>query len=451
MDVNFETAWAPHGWEAAWAPDGREMAYIKSHELHVARSDGVEVRRLCAVTGTPINPSWSPDGSRIRFDVRDAFKFNSIWEMSRDGTNLHRLLPGWREDHCCGSWTQDANYFVFSSAGNTWAIREKTRLFQRATREPVQLTTGPMQLGGPVLSPDGKRIYAMGQQRRTELARYDSKSDQFLPYLGGISAEGLDFSRDGRWVVYGLYPEGTLWRAKSDGSERQQLTFPPLIAGMPRWSPNGKEIAFQGSLPGKWSRIYLIPADGGSPQQVTHGESSGGGESDPAWLPDGSSLAFGGLPNSPFHLPGPDKLMLRVFDLKTHQISALPGSENLWSLRWSPDGNYLAAESPDSQKLLLYNLRTREQSELVSLSLEIGYFSWSHDSEFVYFDTAGSDPAFFRVHIRDRKIERIVSLKDVRRTLGTFGSWTGLAPDDSLLLQRDAGASEIYAFDWEAP
>jgi Tol biopolymer transport system component len=143
--------------------------------------------------------------------------------------------------------------------------------------------------------------------------------------------------------------------------------------------------------------------------------------------------------------------MLRVFDLKTHQVSALPGSENLCWPRSSPDGNYLAAKSPDSQKLLLYNLRTREQTELVSLSLYIDYFSWSHDSEFVYFDTGGGDPAFFRVRIRDRKIERIVSLKDDRRTLGTFGQWTGLAPDDSLLLQRDAGASEIYAFDWEAP
>jgi Tol biopolymer transport system component len=261
----------------------------------------------------------------------------------------------------------------------------------------------------------------------------------------------LDFSRDGRWVVYVLYPEGTLWRANADGSERQQLTFPPLIAGLPRWSPNGKQIAFIGRLPGKWWRIYLIPSDGGSPQQVTNGESSGAGDSNPAWSPDGSSLAFGGVPNSIFHLPGPDKLMLRVFDLKTHQVSALPGSENLCWPRSSPDGSYFAAASPDSQKLLLYNLRTREQTELVSLGVEIGYFSWSHDSEFVYFNAVGSDFASFRVHIRDRQIERIVSLKDVRRTMGTIGPWTGLAPDDSLLVQRDAGSNEIYALDWEAP
>jgi eukaryotic-like serine/threonine-protein kinase len=312
----------------------------------------------------------------------------------------------------------------------------------------MQLTTGPMQLGGPVLSPDGKRIYATGQQRRTELVRYDSKSGQLLPYLGGISAKGLDLSRDGRWVVYVLNPEGTLWRAKADGSERQQLTFPPLKGGVPRLSRDGKQIAFMGILPGK-GRIYLVPADGGSPQQVTNGEGSDGGDADPAWSPDGSSLAFSGTPNAILNLPGPDKLMLRIINLKTHQVSALSGSENLRGPRWSPDGKYFAAVSPDSQKLVLYNPRTRAQTELASR--EIGYASWSHDSEFVYFDTLDSDPSFFRVRIRDRKIERIVGLKGIPRSMGTFGAWTGLAPDDSPLIQRDAGTSEIYAFDWDAP
>src|SRR5205823_1619957 len=108
--------------------------------------------------------------------------------------------------------------------------------------------------------------------------------------------------------------------------------------------------------------------------------------------------------------------------------------------------NYIAALLRDSEKLMLYELSTHKQIELASGG--INYPSWSRDSEFMYFDTPGSDPSFFRVRIRDRKLERIVSLKDVRRTLGTYGPWTGIAPDGSLLLQRDAGASEIYALDW---
>ena len=51
--------------------------------------------------------------------------------------------------------------------------------------------------------------------------------------------------------------------------------------------------------------------------------------------------------------------------------------------------------------------------------------------------------------ISDRRLERLASLKGVRRFEGQFGSWTGLAPDDSLLLVRDASSREIYALDWQ--
>jgi hypothetical protein len=44
-----------------------------------------------------------------------------------------------------------------------------------------------------------------------------------------------------------------------------------------------------------------------------------------------------------------------------------------------------------------------------------------------------------------------VTLRDVPRSAGTFGPWTGLAPDDSPLIQRDTSLDEIYALDWEAP
>ena len=430
---------------AAWSPDGQELVYFKGQELHIAKSDGAEVGKLGVVTGTPSGPRWSPDGSRIRFNVQDASQSWTIWEISKDGMDLHALLPGWHDGYCCGSWTADGKYFVFSSRGNIWAIREKTRAFQKATRQPVQLTTGPMQLENPLPSPDGKRLFAAGSQPRSEVVRYDSKSGHFLPYLEGISAEGLDFSRDGKWVAYVEYPEGTLWRANADGSERQQLTFAPLRAAMPRWSPDGKQIAFMGALPGKSERIYLMPSDGGTPQQVTNGESSADGDFDPAWSADGSSLAFSGAPNV---APAGNKLLLRVLDVKTRRISALRGSEGLWSPRWAPDGNYIAALSHDSGKLILYNFRTQKQTE--QPTEPINYFTWSRDSGFVYFDTLGTDPAFFRVRIRDRKIERVVNLNGIRRTLGAFGPWTGLSPDGSLLLERDAAASELYALDWDA-
>jgi sugar lactone lactonase YvrE len=57
--------------------------------------------------------------------------------------------------------------------------------------------------------------------------RYDRKTQQLSPYPTGISAEGVNFSKDGAWMTYVTWPERQLWRSRSDGSEALQLTFAP--------------------------------------------------------------------------------------------------------------------------------------------------------------------------------------------------------------------------------
>jgi len=84
--------------------------------------------------------------------------------------------------------------------------------------------------------------------------------------------------------------------------------------------------------------------------------------------------------------------------------------------------------------------------------MPMGYPTWSHDGQYIYFDTTFTDdPAFLRLRISDRKLERLVSLKAVRRYWGEFGPWTGLTPDDSPLLTRDTSNQEIYALDLQVP
>lgn len=65
----------------------------------------------------------------------------------------------------------------------------------------MQLTAGPMNFRSPVSSIDGKRLFVIGEQLRWELVRFESKSGQFVPYLGGISAQDVDVSKDGEWVT----------------------------------------------------------------------------------------------------------------------------------------------------------------------------------------------------------------------------------------------------------
>jgi Tol biopolymer transport system component len=134
--------------------------------------------------------------------------------------------------------------------------------------------------------------------------------------------------------------------------------------------------------------------------------------------------------------------------LRTHQVSTLPDSQGLHSPRWSPDGRYIAALRAGPEALTLFDFSTRKWVELTT-TVTVNWPSWSRDSKHIYFDSVGADSAFYRVRVSDRKLERLVSLKGVRRT--SLFLWSGLAPDDSPLVLRDVGTQEIYALEWEAP
>jgi serine/threonine protein kinase/Tol biopolymer transport system component len=450
--------------DAAWSPDGKDVVYTQENSVYRAKIDGTESRKIVSVStgGTPYWPRWSPDGSRLRFSVsaqnngpslyRGGLS-SSIWEVAADGRNLHPLLHAWKNSppfECCGSWTPDGKYFLFQSqrggTTNIWAIRERESLFRKVSHQPVQLTTGPTSTYGPLQSPDGKKLFVITARLRGELVRYDSASHQFTPHLSGISATGVNFSRDGRWVTYVAYPEGTLWRSKTDGTERLQLTLTPLFIGQPRWSPDGTRIAFMGQEPGKPWAIYVIPAEGGSLERPIPGDHRG---SDPAWSPDGNSLLFGRQASD--EAPGAGTLDLEVVNLQSHTVSKVPGSQELWSPRWSPDGRHIVAIPRVADRQMLFDVKTQTWTELAKISG--AWQEWSREGDYVYFSGVpriGEPGAVFRVRISDHKLEEVVSLRDFRQASG-LGGWVGLAPDDSPLLVRDAGTEDIYALDWEAP
>jgi Tol biopolymer transport system component len=186
------------------------------------------------------------------------------------------------------------------------------------------------------------------------LVRYDAKSAQFQPYLGGASISEVSFSPDSQWVAYIGYPEGSLWRSRSDGSQKLLLAF-DSFAGQPRWSPDGTRIAFTRGGPGQPSRLYVVAKDGGKPKpfDVTQFDAVR-----PSWLPDGNSIV---VQDS----AGTRTVSIKLVDLKTTRVTTLPESENVNFPVCSPDGRYVAASTIDAQKLMLFDFGTQKWSELV--------------------------------------------------------------------------------------
>ena len=439
------------GHDATWLPTG-ELLFAKGSDVFRADHDGGNARKILTAAGIVGGIKLSPDGSRLRYTVSlSTAGVSSLWEARADGTSPHPMLsPDWNTppQECCGNWTSDGRYFVFQSTRNglssLWVLPDQNPFWRRVSRDPMQLTTGPINFGSPLPSRDGKKLFAQGWQPRAEMVRYDAKSGAFLPFLPNSDAIQVDLSRDGEFAAYVRLTDATLWRSKLDGSDRIQLTYPPLQVTVPHWSPDGKQIAFSGAKPGDPNRIYVIPAEGGSPEQISSGKS----DLDPTWSKDGSALMYGVLP-----LPGdPEPAKIMLLDLKTRAVTQVAGSDGICCPRWSPDGRWVIALSADNQKLLLLDMSTQKWRQLADKIGTIGYMTWSRDSKYVGFDTSFTvDPAFFRVSPADGQVARVVSLNNIRRFFPQWGEWSGLAPDGSPLLVRDISTQEIYALDWKLP
>jgi len=447
---------------AAWSPDGQRVAYVQGKDLFVAQSDGSVALKLASVSGFVFRPAWSPDGSRIRFTAGDEDRLSqTLWEVSTERPNAHPLFPGWHNppDECCGKWTTDGKYFVFYSQGGIWALAERRGLLRRAAPQPVRLTSGPIPFTEVLPSKDGKHLFATGTAPRGELIRFDVRSEQFVPFLSGVSAEHVSFSKDGQWVAYITFPDGALWRSKADGTDRLQLIQSSFFSSMfsalaasatpssyalnPRWSPDGSEIAYSSQVPGRLAKIYLVSATGGQPQELLPNLNEV--QSDPTWSEDGKRICFAGG-SSTAALPSPN---IHILDLETRTVADVPDSNGFFSPRWSPDGRYLAALGVDSTKLALFDFSAQKWEKVV----EGGFFSfpyWSHDGRYVYYLQGVRSPAVMRFRTSDRKAERVVDLKDIRTT-GFYGASLSLTPDDQPIFTRDIGTQEIFALDWQAP
>ena len=444
------------GQEAVWAPDGQHVLLVKGSGLFLADANGGPAKELVNVHGTPYYPRFSPDGKRVRFSVGDISQnTSSIWEVNSDGSGLHALLPDWHDvsSKCCGSWTANGRYYIFQatenamgSSGNLFGLAEPAGRFERKrVEQPVRLTQGSISFSRPVPAADSKKIWSLGLSIRGAVVKYDPSSGKYVPFLAGISASDLDFSPDGQWVTYVSIPEGTLWRCRVDGSQQKQLTFSPRRAALPRWSPDGKQIAYIDVQEGTPWAIHIVPTDGGASRLLVSEKLT---QIDINWSHNGDKIIFGRITQH-----NSEGLIIEAYDLKTHELSIIPGSEGLFSPRLSPDGRYIAALSGNLSKLMLYDTRTQKWSQWQTLqSGALNYPVWSPDSKSMYFDDLVSgEGAYCRANVGENHYEHVFLQNGIERYLGPFGLWSGRAPDGSALFVQEASVREIYELQVDLP
>jgi Tol biopolymer transport system component len=419
---------------ARWSPKGDRIVYSDQGILKTAAADGGDSRKLAQVDGYIEDGTWSPDGQRVRFSVSQP-NSRRIWEVGADGSGLHPVsFPGWNQPWFeMGAWTADGKYFLFSAgqaSHDLWISREGG--------SPFRLTNGPLWDLRPQPAGDGHRVLYEGTSNLGQLVRLDAQAKEWVPFLGGMDAVQVAYSRDGKWIAY-ADSKGRLWRSAADGSQRRQLTAPPQYARNPLWSPDGQSIVFHAGAVGQPDSIYVAAASGASVTRLTHGE-KGRGEGDGNWSPDGSVILYCAQSDEPDLKP-----YLYTINVRERRIEQLPNTARLWSPRWSPDGK-LAAVLDENAHLRLYDM-TAHQAEAPLTGFAAGYPMWSRDGRYLYFEN-NSSTAWYRVDVAQRKVEFLQRLAGLDTALNSSG-WVGMTPDGMLISARTVNASNLYALEME--
>ncbi len=434
--------------DATWMPDGRRLLVASGNELVIVGADGTDPHRLLTVQGLAFWLRWSPDGSRLRFTVRDDKRQTSeLWEVAADGSNSHPLFPGWSQpaSECCGNWTPDGQYFAFQSShsdsahSEIWVERERPWFL--ADREPRQITYGPLDYQAPSTAPGSDRIYFIGAASQFELLRAMPNSSTFTTLDQNLSAASLaQYSPDGQWVAWVNAADSSLWRSRIDGSERIELTTLPERIFTMKWSPDDRRLAVMGLEPGKPWKIYLIDAEGGKLTPVLNEDRN---EADPAWSPDGQSIVFGRLPD---RMDNGQPKAIYLLNLQTRKVTEIPGSTGLFSPRLSPDGRYIAAMPLDQRALLLFDQTTQRWTTLTVQG--VGDPTWSHDSRSIYFqDFLAAGKPIYRIAVPSGNPQPVATIDNLRPIAATDYRLIGLAPGDLPVVTARTPAVNFYEVD----
>jgi len=422
--------------DAGFAPEGR-ILFSRDGALYLADKDGSNPRRLLRA-GTQIwGPNMSPDNELMVFTVVRSTPTpgTSIVVSKPDGSGQRAIVDfSGQRGVCCARWTPDSRHIVFEDRSHgradLWAAEVRAGFLQRL-HPPVQLTHGPLSYAGAMPSSDGKKIFAIGTKQRGELVRYDSTSKQFVPILSGLSAWDPTFSSDGKWVAYATYPDFTLWRSRTDGTDRLQLTDSPARVWDSSISPDGKQVIYS-TVAGE---MNVVGIDGGPPRRIAEK-----GAWAASWSPDGNQVVFADYNDRPH-------IRFEIYDLRTGNQSFVPETEGLVGAQWV-EKDLVVAASKDRTKLVVFDLKTQKWSDLVPGPIPGGVVNWAHspDYKYVYYSTGGAEPQALRVRLADHKVETLASLKNFSRArYGGQITYISVAPDGSPVFTRDIGTQEIYA------
>ncbi|PWT92937.1 MAG: hypothetical protein C5B55_05450 [Blastocatellia bacterium] len=396
---NFEPAWSPDGkWIAyaskthggiwivpslggtakqltesgsypSWSPDGTQIAFQSSGigddlaaiasgallpaVIKVIAAQGGEAKQITQVghpAGGHGSPAWSPDGKRIAFGSYDPER-TAVWMISIEGGEPKLVARGYDP-----IYSPDAKYIYFDSFGKNLNFGVSK----------IALSDGGDPVGEPI------EIIGSG------LGRY----------------KRLTISADGKKLAYGtLAINSNVWAIPISAKTAESTGQPfPLTRDSsyrnsnPKFSPDGKRIAYHVTRVGTPADIYVMNADGTNQTQLT---TNPGFDERPSWFPDGEQIAFLSTRD------GHDEIWaLSLKSGRERKLFAL--NQDITFPQLSPDGKQMLFNSKKSgtTNLWIVPIEGGEAKQLTFDKEASGFACWSPDSKYIAFETKRGDDNF---------------------------------------------------------
>jgi len=280
----------------------------------------------------------SPTGDQAVF-VWEREGNSDLWLICTDGVGWPQRLTFDRPaqnfwEDSCPRWSPDGQWLVYSGQSDIWAIPS-------AGGRAHRLTDYQHGDSSPIFSPDGEQIYYLSGRKVFHNLCYTTLDGDWPKPLTSFEGDVSDPqpAPDGKAIAFVYHPQDDLNRSQiclvpAPSGEVQLLTgTPQVLDSHPRWSPDGKHIAFLSNRSG-WQEIYLLDVASGELRNLTDLKANVQGF---AWHPGGDQIAL-----VVSRQGAGDLYILEVESLEARALRAAPGWHSL--PQWSPDGKWLTVE-----------------------------------------------------------------------------------------------------------
>ena len=268
---------------ATWSPDGAELIYSMQGSLWRQRVGSSEARQLTDGPGYDYQPDWSPDGRAVVYASYrdDAVQLRMLDLASgRDAPLVAdgavNVEPRWSPDGSRIAWVSTAHegrWHVHTAMVREGRVVATERITEDRDDGLPRYYYGAFDhFLSPTWSPDGRelilvsnrgRIWGSGGVWRMEAT--PGAPMRLLHHEETTWKARPDWARDGNRVVYSSYlgrQWNQLWLMTSEGGDAMQLTYGDFDATAPRWSPDGRRIAFVSNARGN-TALEVVEIPGG--------------------------------------------------------------------------------------------------------------------------------------------------------------------------------------------